>query len=120
MSSLCSDIVIIVGSSIREAHIFWGRNGYAMCPIFMASLGFAAPSLVSTLVVSFACPLIFGSSLISQSLIDVSKSLQIILIHFFQIEHSVAGALRDSYQFVELELQCLSVPILGILNKEYH
>lgn len=79
-----------------------------------------ATSLVSTLLPAFACPLPVGTRFISQSLIDFPKSLQMSLIHLLQVEHAVACAFRDSYQFVQLELQRLSVSVLCILNKKYH
>ena len=40
MSSLCSDIVIIVGSSIREAHIFLGSQWLCHVPDFHGKPGF--------------------------------------------------------------------------------
>src|SRR6266705_6419088 len=63
---------------------------------------------------------LFPPSLARQRLVARSKLIQLLLFQLFKVQYCIVSVFCNSDQLVKLDLNSLSIAVLGILNEKYH
>src|SRR5438445_4740118 len=63
---------------------------------------------------------LFPPSLAHQRLVARSKLIQLLLFQLFKVQYCIVSVLCNSDQLVKLDLNSLSIAVLGILNETHH